>query len=278
MRRILRAPFLYAAVYSALIPGFAVLYQWNSEQFFHSTIEFEVGTANEVDSVRRRLNFTIIDEFLGNGDSSILRRTSGFGDLPRSTWQADVLGVTVADVGISNTPDPGRAKVTFDLLIPATTASTKRDAATVQHLGVSMPLQSPYAEESAQQSVYVKPIVVEGRAPEFPFRAADVFPRRHPTVSGGDAPTLMIPGDIQSDLEDLWRSRQGLGAGIGGQFGRFLYLSAVTITTLGYGDIVPTGSTARALVATESVLGIVVIGAFLGALQARRGPAHRRDP
>jgi hypothetical protein len=47
-----------------------------------------------------------------------------------------------------------------------------------------------------------------------------------------------------------------------------LYLSAVTITTLGYGDIVPTGDSAvgRSLVIVEAVLGFVLLGLFVALL------------
>ena len=47
---------------------------------------------------------------------------------------------------------------------------------------------------------------------------------------------------------------------------RMVYFSAVTITTLGYGDIVPATTWARNAVALESVLGILTIGLFLNSL------------
>lgn len=42
-----------------------------------------------------------------------------------------------------------------------------------------------------------------------------------------------------------------------------LYYSAVTVTTLGYGDITPINEIAALLVGAESVLGVVIIGLFL---------------
>jgi voltage-gated potassium channel Kch len=45
-----------------------------------------------------------------------------------------------------------------------------------------------------------------------------------------------------------------------------LYLSAVTITTVGYGDIVPITTAARVFVGFEAVLGVVLAGLFLAAL------------
>lgn len=270
--RILRRPASYAVTYLALIPAFGGLYLWNADEFFHSTIRFEKGTAAEVDSVRNRLNQTIVDEYRGVRSSRTIRSDRRFGELPKSTWEADVTEVAVADLQVSDSSDAEQAKVTFDVLIPATTTTSKGfNGATVQHLSVSMPLRSPYAEGSDAGLFDFKPIAVEGPRAEFPFRAADVFPRRHLAATAGrPGPVLALPRDVQTDLQDLWHSNQGLAAGIAGQFGRFLYLSAVTITTLGYGDIVPIGTIARWLVAIESVLGIIVIGAFLGSLYNSR--------
>jgi|GEM_PF-4362280 len=45
-----------------------------------------------------------------------------------------------------------------------------------------------------------------------------------------------------------------------------IYFSVVTITTLGYGDILPTNDAARITVSLESLFGIVLIGFFLNAV------------
>lgn len=46
----------------------------------------------------------------------------------------------------------------------------------------------------------------------------------------------------------------------------FLYFSTVTITTLGYGDILPNSTIVRILVMFETVLGVVIIGMFVSCL------------
>ncbi|EGR0671517.1 two pore domain potassium channel family protein [Vibrio vulnificus] len=51
----------------------------------------------------------------------------------------------------------------------------------------------------------------------------------------------------------------------------YFYFSAVTITTLGYGDVLPIGSFTQVLVAIESILGITLIGLFLNALSHKHG-------
>jgi len=50
-----------------------------------------------------------------------------------------------------------------------------------------------------------------------------------------------------------------------------IYFSVVTITTLGYGDIVPLSGLAKILVALESVTGLIIAGLFLNALSHQHG-------
>jgi hypothetical protein len=71
---------------------------------------------------------------------------------------------------------------------------------------------------------------------------------------------LKLPYKLIEKLDAYDMSLNGFPSGIEGNFFRMLYLSMVTITTLGFGDIVPITDTARILVGVESVLGIVIIG------------------
>jgi len=50
-----------------------------------------------------------------------------------------------------------------------------------------------------------------------------------------------------------------------------LYFSIITITTLGYGDITPIGKITQSLVASEAILGIILIGLFLNSLSHQHG-------
>jgi membrane associated rhomboid family serine protease len=60
-----------------------------------------------------------------------------------------------------------------------------------------------------------------------------------------------------------------------GDVGSYLYFSMVTLSTLGYGDIVPMSPPARALASLEAVLGqlylVVVVARFVGMEIATRG-------
>jgi hypothetical protein len=57
---------------------------------------------------------------------------------------------------------------------------------------------------------------------------------------------------------------------ISGGWWRMLYFSAIVITTVGFGDIVPMTNIARLCCALEAVLGIILAGLFLNAVAGRR--------
>lgn len=56
-----------------------------------------------------------------------------------------------------------------------------------------------------------------------------------------------------------------------------LYFSVVTITTLGYGDITPSGDLGYSIAASEAVLGVVLIGLFLNSLSRVRSEITRNE-
>lgn len=59
---------------------------------------------------------------------------------------------------------------------------------------------------------------------------------------------------------------RGNAISITGSFSRMLYFSAIVITTVGFGDIVPISDFTRLLVAFEAVFGILLVGLFLNAI------------
>lgn len=50
----------------------------------------------------------------------------------------------------------------------------------------------------------------------------------------------------------------------------FMYFSSVTMTTLGYGDILPITSLSRGLASLQTILGVVVIGFFLNSVASKQ--------
>jgi hypothetical protein len=97
-----------------------------------------------------------------------------------------------------------------------------------------------------------------------------LFPSR--LVTPGLAASIMtVTGEEDTQLRKFIQGSKGDPSGFSNQLGRMVYLSAVVITTLGLGDIVPITALARSLVAAEALLGIMMAGLFLNALAYRAG-------
>ena len=102
------------------------------------------------------------------------------------------------------------------------------------------------------------------RVYDLPFEMSDV----HPCISypGMSEYCFEAPKDLEDTFPKLIKALQGLPEDEPGRFLRMAYLSVVTLTTLGYGDIVPLTPMARFWVSLETFLGPVLLGIFLIAL------------
>lgn len=94
---------------------------------------------------------------------------------------------------------------------------------------------------------------------------------------------MPISKHLDNKILDLAQGMLGDPSKMEGHCWRMLYLSAVTITTLGYGDIMPLSTRARFMISLESIFGIVVIGFFISPGSPKKpeslpvGPASAPD-
>jgi len=99
---------------------------------------------------------------------------------------------------------------------------------------------------------------------------------------GGDAttPAMTISPSSRGLLYRYMRALLGFPSDQMDNLWRMLYLSAVTLTTLGYGDIVPLTNTSRGLTALEACLGVLLVGLFLNSLAhgIRHDAVNARQP
>jgi len=86
----------------------------------------------------------------------------------------------------------------------------------------------------------------------------------------------MSPGAFMIVNESPSEMRVALDDGLGMHFTVFLYFSFTTLTTLGYGDIVPASDSARSLTSLEAISGVLFIGAFVARLIASYRPEDVR--
>jgi hypothetical protein len=83
--------------------------------------------------------------------------------------------------------------------------------------------------------------------------------------TGGASIALSHPAIL--DLKMLENMQEGRAApDWSATFWRMMYFSATTITTSGFGDVVPVSPRARLLVGVEAVLGVLIVGFFLNAV------------
>jgi len=99
------------------------------------------------------------------------------------------------------------------------------------------------------------------------FRPPDGLPMRVDSLCWG--------GSEEIAMQKLLIGWAGNPRALSGFWWRMLYFSATTITTVGFGDIVPITTTARSLTALEAIAGWLVAGLFLNSLASRIAASHR---
>jgi len=83
------------------------------------------------------------------------------------------------------------------------------------------------------------------------------------------APAVTLDYQEDRQLRQYLQGVRGGSSAFGDSVWRLVYLSAIVITTLGPGDVVPTTWRARIFVVSEAIAGIVLAGLFLNALAYR---------
>jgi ion channel len=269
--RLLKRPSTYAVLYLAGVPVFALLYLNVSQQFFHSTIRFEAGLQGDRAHVTNELGSSVVRDYRANRKTTSLRTRASFPHLgAEGVWESDITFVRITDLEFSKADRLDKADVSFHLRLPVFSETAGHHVYSEEGILVSMPLTPTFGIGDAHGFFYFTPLQLKGnRDTPFPFET--LFPQRYANGSPTDFPVILrVSRTTQQNLVGIWQAEKGFPSAISGNFWRLLYLSLVTITTLGYGDIVPIGPAARALVGTESIFGIVVIGAFLGTLYRPR--------
>jgi hypothetical protein len=77
---------------------------------------------------------------------------------------------------------------------------------------------------------------------------------------------LELPNDLWNDLKAWINGMQGHPSHSSGEWMRMFYLSATVMTTIGFGDIVPITPLARGWVASQAIIGAILVGLFLNDL------------
>lgn len=103
-----------------------------------------------------------------------------------------------------------------------------------------------------------------------PADSPPLFPYRRMKLNEGISIWLPVNDQLQEEMHQMVQAGKGIPPPKVGGYLRMLYFSVTTATTLGYGDIVPVTNRARMTVASEAILGVVLVGLFLNALARKK--------
>lgn len=260
--------------YLSLIPAFAVLYTFLPDDFYHTTVQYENTFSKEKSEISTMLEQEIIKTF---------KKFHKADKASFSGWSIDANSFSLRSFRITN------ADVKFELDLELKSADESQGpiyTAPTVSLPVLGWIESVNSSDSGSLddvSEY-KPIVLQSTIPLFStensakaafekilFPAPPPAPKKFPPGLGYESQQVQgafipIPRSLNKRIIDLEKAIQGFPSSIKGTFWRMLYFSAVTVTTVGYGDILPLTTRSRIFVTCEAVLGIVLIGLFLNAI------------
>ena len=250
---------LYGAAYLALVPLFALIYTTFPDGFYYSAATLEQSLALDVDDIAPALSKLIAESYRTATGATKMETTAHSFDLAAGTVTGVKSDGTFVDFryeirGSAHSGGQFGGNAIFDFRIAVFDWSNPLHRRLWQgEDGDSYILI--HSVDYALGSIHLKPAVLLPYVPD------------HLSVGY----YLIANPELWIKLTDFCQKSRGMAAVGSGSFRRMLYFSIVTITTLGYGDIVPLTDQARVLVGIEALLGVVLIGLFLNALTQSSG-------
>ena len=246
---------IYALGYLAALLSFAGLYTLAAGEFYHATVQHE-RLATERRWHAERLTAEAIRAQVANSDQRIAIRDG---------WYTTPDRISVSRLHWADARNPS---ISLSILLRNDQLNS------VAFADVDFDTSESQGYEPSPHSLTVTEFEISGASPS--GITSDVLMNELFRPKGYDYQVITLPWAVLSAVADLDRTAHGSAAPDRHTFVRMLYFSAITITTVGYGDIVPLTAYARALVAVEAVLGIVIVGLFLNSIAHEARETERR--
>jgi hypothetical protein len=234
---LLNRPFVWGALYLALIPSFAGIYTLGADGFYQTSATHEPSFFTNENKAEYSVAEAIAERCNDYSESNHLGRTFG------PPVPAGLIASGSDLLFYFYFPGSSSNDVVTQLDI------APQDVVSPRTIGVSYVLRPADPSQSDELAVF----------------------QDYTTDAESDA-ELSFTDDW---LYDVASAEVGSLDGLPNQYPRMLYFSVVTVTTLGFGDITPITTPSRVAVACEAFLGVVLIGLFLNAVgRKRRQPAE----
>jgi hypothetical protein len=248
--------------YVLSIPLFALFYMLTPWDFYNATAKYEPLVLAQSDAVASRLRRTFLEKV--EPDNPRRPLLSG---IPVRKSQDDVFPSFRIE------PEPDRVRILVNVLandVPGFTDPFVKVALDMDE-SAAMEFIALQTQQEATGWNDVKTVMVSVNMHAQLLSGDDTrLPQLFPCKQGDDRTCLKMTLDDYSFLLSLKATAAGHPTKAQNSYLRMLYFSAVTMSTLGYGDIVPITTRSRALVTIQVILGPVLFGLFLNSLAKER--------
>jgi len=248
-------------MYLFLITVFAIIFYLVRDDFYHSTVQYEPFIQNETEQILNDLKNSLFEQLKRNHPDGIVtykERELHGNALHARTWNVE--GESASFVLYTHLPKPRfmtywGVRVSFNI-----------NPARAKHEETQPGEELIWIPEVLITFEELGSIRSEDYVPTIPL--TKVFDT-YRGVDGKHHMYLPISPGLSERILAFAKGMRGRPTHLPGNFVRMFYLSAVTVTTLGYGDIVPLTTRARLLITAEAILGIILIGFFLNSLWSK---------
>ncbi len=271
--------FGYGIAFLMMIPLYAFLYfVFFPNDFYHATVTREQQYFTELATLEQQLHDVVMADLVAAYGGNVV--TLG-NDEVLCLDRIQTAGFTIGELGAAFfkiiVPISSAAAVAGDHC-PADSITSVVVVDAASDLAQDFPLfaDAAVAEADADTWLSIRLLTSESQAAWRRLFAPPVNASTVRVSEDGVRYQFAVPAAIARQIETVLRASHGFPAGIPGEFARMLYLSAITATTTGYGDIVPITIRARMLTISEAILGLVLVGLFLNSIAQRRAPAEHR--
>lgn len=256
----------FALIYLALIPGYAAVYSALPYHFHHSTAMYEPSITADAKQIEADLQKAIV---------------SGIREHYHSD-SAKTPNITVSEQSVAvSFVKAERYGVIFNISFDPTFTENGRKEGAVTPGGFRVSLSLlPFGDTKGNGDEIYCLSLEHPEQESASFKLHDLCPVQPGFgigIFGNVDGFIVLPKRVQLRIFAYAEAHRGFPSFSSGQFSRMFYLSAVTITTVGFGDIVPVTDFARALVASEAILGVVTAGLFLNAIAQRIAREAKSD-
>lgn len=256
------SPLLVLLVYVIMIPAFGAGYwalaQQRSQQFYAPYAKLEPDALADARTVEENLRQTMVRSFQSHQQSAggwelssehLHASRLAAPQEEQATFTVSLIATRYENGQIKEMVGGPQATVTVDTKRMIEGVGARR---IVCHL-VNWPMPSPAVAKLG-------------------FDLTVLF--RPPSETAIQASSVCWGVPQENQFERLLAGWMGDPRALSGFFGRMVYFSATTITTVGFGDIVPLSGLARLIVGIEAVTGWVLAGLFLNAVAWRASHAR----